>query len=91
MGRITGTLRSPTHVGVEQVYISAAEVDVDTAYLGVPLMRQVTMVNLSNLEVIHYTHIDEEKEVTLGPNRTHIAEASTSGSHACRVLLTRLV
>lgn len=33
------------------VYISAAEVDVGTAYLGVPLTRRVKMVNLSNLEV----------------------------------------
>lgn len=33
-----------------QVYISAAEVDLHTAYLGVPLTRRVTMVNLSNLE-----------------------------------------
>lgn len=32
------------------VYISTAKVDVDTAYLGVPLTRQVRMVNLSNLE-----------------------------------------
>eukprot|EP00752_Nemacystus_decipiens_P011479 g10191.t1 len=33
------------------VYISAAEVDVGIAYLGVPVTRQLKMVNLSNLEV----------------------------------------
>lgn len=33
------------------VYISTAKVEVETAYLGVPLTRQVRMVNLSNLEV----------------------------------------
>lgn len=32
------------------MYISAAKVDVGTAYLGVPLTRQVRMINLSNLE-----------------------------------------
>lgn len=35
-----------------QVYISTSKVDVGTAYLGVPLVRKVTMVNLSNLEVL---------------------------------------
>lgn len=31
--------------------VSTAEVNVGTAYLGVPLTRRVKMVNLSNLEV----------------------------------------
>lgn len=34
-----------------QVYISGVDVDVGTAYIGVPLKRRVSMVNLSNLEV----------------------------------------
>ncbi|CAN0353483.1 unnamed protein product, partial [Ectocarpus sp. 12 AP-2014] len=32
------------------VYITTAEVNLETAYLGVPLTRRVKMVNLSNLE-----------------------------------------
>lgn len=34
-----------------QVYIDGVNVDVGTAYIGVPLKRRVSMINLSNLEV----------------------------------------
>lgn len=34
-----------------KVYINTAEVNIGTVYLGVPVRRYVSMVNLSNLEV----------------------------------------
>lgn len=50
---------------IPQVYISAAEVDLDTAYLGVPLTRRVTMVNLSNLEASSFErHIQKVQHCT---------------------------